>query len=205
MDTGTTVLGIVGSYREDGYCAQLAALALGLGEERGAKIDRLRLAEFEIGFCTNCRVCTQAPGTRQVPCVVHHDDMQPLLDRVAAADVLVIAAPVNNGGLNALTQRFVERCVGFYYWPWTRRGGPVLRNAAPSKRALVISTSAAPRLLNNRLFGNGAGHALGRLARTLGAGTVETVKIGMLTGPEAKLAASAERRVKRAVSRLLEG
>jgi hypothetical protein len=199
------VVGIVGSYRRGGYCDQLTALALELAAARGAAVDTIRLADHDIGFCTNCRGCTQQPGAAQVPCVVHRDDMQQLLGRIATADALVIAAPVNAGNLNALTQRFAERCVGFYYWPFATRGGPKLRSPRTAADALVISTSAAPRFFNNRLFGFGAEHGLRWLCRSLGARVAASLKVGMLDGPEPVLADGDMRRLRRAASRLLDG
>ena len=40
------------------------------------------------------------------------------LVRTEAADALVLAAPVNNLDVNALTRAFIERMVGYMHWPF---------------------------------------------------------------------------------------
>ncbi len=194
MQAPHTVLGIVGSYRRDGHIAALVDAILSAAAARGAATRTLHLSDFDIGFCTNCRGCTQAPGTARVPCLVHRDDMEQLLDQVHSAQALVIGAPVNVGAVNALTQRFVERCIGYYYWPWGTRRGPVLRDPARPRTAVLVSTSAAPAWMNNRLFGFGALHALEKLAEAAGARVIERVRVGMLTEQEVRLSQRTRRK-----------
>lgn len=72
--------------------------------------------------------------------------MAGILDTLEAADALVIGAPVNFGNVNALTQQFLERCVCYGYWPWNARR-PQWRNPQISKKAVLVSSSAAPGIL----------------------------------------------------------
>ncbi len=148
---------------------------------RGAPTRTLHLADFDIGFCTNRRGCTQAPGTARVPCLVHRDDMEQLPDQVHSAHALVIGAPVDIGAVNAVTQRSVERCIGYYYRPWGTHRGAGLDSATPAR-------------MNNRLFGFGALHALEKPAGAAGAGVVERVRVGMLTEQEVRLSERTRRK-----------
>ncbi len=202
MKSSTKVLGIVGSYRRNGYIDGAVDAVLAASESRGAETRKIYLADFDIGFCTNCRECMQEPGASHVDCIVHHDGMKDVLSEVAESDAVVAGAPVNAGNANALTQRFVERCAGFYYWPWGTRGGPELRIKEPSRRAVLISSSTAPGFMNSPVFGMNAVHTLKFFARSIGARVVDVIKIGLITDKEVLLSPRIRRRTIRAADKL---
>lgn len=77
--------------------------------QEGAEIDIALLGKKDIKRCEGCFTCyVKTPGK-----CVHADDMPALVDRVRAADVLVLATPVYVDGMTSLAKTFVDRLVVF--------------------------------------------------------------------------------------------
>ena len=66
----------------------------------------IRLREHPIGFCLNCRECTQQPGTAPGQCV-QHDGMAELVRKIEVADAFILASPTNFSSATALFKRFI--------------------------------------------------------------------------------------------------
>ena len=60
-----------------------------------------------------------------------------------AADALVLAAPVNNMDVTAVTRAFTERMVGYMHWPFGAHA-PKLRIERPRMQTVLITSSAMP-------------------------------------------------------------
>jgi multimeric flavodoxin WrbA len=172
MATMIKVLALSGSYRDDGITDQtIVAFAQAL-EEAGAEVEIILLREYPIEFCLNCRACTQQPGVVPGKCVLH-DGMKELIEKIERADCFIFAAPTNMGSVTAIFKRFMERLVGYAYWPWDMNG-PQFRNArATKKKALLVSSTAAPGILGRWLFGTD--RQLKMTAKTIGAEVVGTL------------------------------
>ena len=182
--TGTRkILGIVGSYRKGGVIDSVVSAVLEAAEEKGAETQKIYLQDRDIGFCTNCRECAQAPGKHYVPCVVHDDEMTGVVGQILSSDTIVVGAPVNMGSVNAMTQRFIERCIGFAYYPWDNLQ-PALRDTNKRRNAILISSSAAPSFMNNRIFGMSAISSLHVFANSVGARVTGTIKVGLVNKRE---------------------
>ena len=95
---------------------------------------------------------------------------------VEAADAIVLGAPVNFYNVTAVFRRFLERLAGYAYWPWGRPG-PAFRAAHPAKKAVLVSSMAAPGFLLP--LATGAPRALKMAARVLGARPVGKLWIGL--------------------------
>lgn len=186
------ILGIVGSYRKGGVIDALVSEVLAAAQEQGAQTEKIYLIDRHIEFCTNCRACTQDPGTEPPPCVLH-DDMAQILTQCRQAEGLVLGAPVNFYNVNALTRRFMERLICFAYWPWNSHKGPAMRTKARDKKAVLVTATAMPAILGRLL--TGAPRALKLTAQTLGARPMATVFIG-LTAQQQKEALSTGARQK---------
>jgi len=188
MQNHTQIIGLVGSYREGGTIDTAVSEVLAAAAEGGATTQKVRLAERRIEFCTNCRQCMQEPGTERGACIFRDDDdMESILQAIEGADAVVLGAPVNLGDINALTRRFMERCVGYTYWPWGTQGGPKIRDPQKARRAVLVCSSAAPGLLNNPLFGFHAMRSLAVLAGVLGAEVVGKLKVGSVLDQDFQL------------------
>jgi multimeric flavodoxin WrbA len=170
------ILGIVGSYRQGGTIDQAVSAVLAAAAEGGAATEKVYLCESRIEFCTNCRRCTQQPGPHPARCFLE-DDMAGLIERIESADALVLGAPVNFGNVNALTQRFLERLVGYSYWPWGQPAPKMRKKGQPSKPAVLVTASAMPALMGRLLTGSLKGMKLGVTA--VGAKPVATLFVGL--------------------------
>lgn len=172
---GKRILSIVGSYRKNGTIDSLVSEVLSSAEDQGAETEKIYLLDKQIEFCTNCRTCTQKPGTERGECI-HRDDMDDILDRYDTSDGIVIGAPVNCFNLNALTRRFMERLVCFTYWPWGQPGYK-LRKKFRGKKAVLITSAAMPAFMG-RIF-TGAPRALRIIAEMMGAKPVSSLFAGL--------------------------
>jgi putative NADPH-quinone reductase len=170
------VLAIVGSYRKAGTIDSAVDSILEGAAAQGAEISKIYLLDEHIEFCTNCRRCTQSAGPARGRCVLQ-DDLESLLTRIEAADALVLGAPVNFYNVNALFRRFMERLVGYSYWPWDKPAGPAMRVKRCSKKAALVTSAAMPRLLIR--LATGAPRALKITANVLGAKPVALLTIGL--------------------------
>lgn len=143
---------INGSYRADGNISQaICYLAHKLNEE-GCHCEIISLNEEEIKFCTNCRNCTQTPGTAPGECVLD-DGMSTIVEKLEQADAYVFASPTNMGTVTAVYKRFMERLILYAYWPWGNHA-PKYRKANEFKKpAILIASSAMPGIMG-RLMTN---------------------------------------------------
>lgn len=148
----TTILAINGSYRENGTTDQIVNTMSDTLQDSGAKVEVIQLRDYPIEFCINCRECTQQTGEQPGTCV-HHDAMQNLVDKIEDADGFIFASPTNFGSATAIFKRFMERLTVYAYWPWGAPGPQYRKAKLPQKKAVLVSSSAAPGLLG-RLFFN---------------------------------------------------
>lgn len=177
MATMFKILAINGSYRDGGITDQtVAAFAQDL-EADGAEVEIVLLREYAVGFCLNCRECTQQSGEAPGECVLH-DGMQKLIDKIERADCYILAAPTNFGSVTAIFKRFMERLLVYAYWPWDMNGPRYRKAQAPKKKALLVSSCAAPGILGRWFLGTD--RQLKMTAKVIGAETVGTLFTGMI-------------------------
>lgn len=174
------LLAINGSYRAGGAIDQAVDLVARVAADAGAQTEVIRLRDYPIEFCRNCRQCTQTPGEAPGGCQ-HQDGMRELIARIESADVLVLASPTNFSSVTAMFKRFMERLVVYAYWPWGAHA-PQLRRRKPTKRAVLIASSAAPGLFGRLAFSTL--RQLKMTAKTVGARPVGSVFIGLMSQNE---------------------
>ena len=100
------LLGIVGSPRKGGNTETVMKQALQTGEEEGAKIELIHLADYDLKPCKGCSTCHKTGD-----CVIE-DDVETLYEKVAQADAIIIGSPVYIHNVSTLTKTFIER-VGY--------------------------------------------------------------------------------------------
>lgn len=171
------VLALNGSYRDSGITDQIVNAMAQAVEASGNKIEVVQLRDYPVEFCLNCRECTQQPGIRPGQCV-HRDGMGALLEKIEAADAYILASPTNFGSVTAVFKRFMERLIVYAYWPWGKATPRFRKTGAKAKRALLVSSSAAPGLLGRWSFATR--NQLKTTARTIGAKPVGTLFAGMI-------------------------
>lgn len=198
---GARVIGMMNSYRKGGAIDTVVAEVLHAAQDQGAEITKIDLVDKHIEYCMNCRACCQAPGLHRGKCVIN-DDMEEILKTLEEADSIVLGAPVNFGDVNALTRTFLERMVGFAYWPWEAPGAPQIRNRAITKKVVFVTSSAAPGLLT-KLFARPL-KTLKTMAKLLGARPVGTLVVGLVNEPEFHLRDKTRQAAKRLGKRLVK-
>lgn len=174
----TKILVINGSYRNDGITDQTIDVVVQTLTEAGAEIDTVLLRDYPIAFCLNCRECTQQPGGNPGLCV-QHDGMQALVDKIEAADAYILASPTNLGSVTAIFKRFMERLIVYTYWPWETNYPRFRKAQKPGKKALLISSCAAPGFFGRWMYSTAK--QLKMAAQAIGADTCGTLLTGLIS------------------------
>ena len=113
-------------------------------KEAGAQVENVFLAKKEIRPCTGCNACWMVtPGSCS-----QKDDMEELLAKVIASDVLVFATPVYVDNVTGLMKNFMDRLIpiGDCHWEKDENGEcrHLMRHDKPRKIA-VISNCGFPQ------------------------------------------------------------
>lgn len=104
--TGTIVLGVVGSPRRGGNTELLVDEVLRGAQDAGAKTDRVILSELDIRPCCACEHCVRTGECLQT------DDMRAVADRMRAASIWVLGTPVYLFSPTAQFKAFLDRWIG---------------------------------------------------------------------------------------------
>ncbi|HOW34993.1 MAG TPA: flavodoxin family protein [Candidatus Omnitrophota bacterium] len=177
------IIAIIGSYRKNGITEQIADAVLEGAREKGAQIEKVYLLDKHIEFCTNCRSCCKENlAAKRAACIIK-DDMGELLDKIDAADGVILASPINFYTITALMKRFVERLIVYAYWPWEQAAPKPRVKKSPDKRAIVVTSSACPAIVGRFLMPS-ALTILKVSAETFGAKVVKNIYFGMVNQSE---------------------
>lgn len=179
MSHATRVLSINGSYRDDGITDQAIEVLAQSLRDSGADVETVRLRDYPIEFCLNCRACTQEPGHAPGRCV-HDDGMRELIEKIEQADAYILAAPTNFDSVTAIFKRFMERLIVYAYWPWGTKAPKFRKAKLPKKKAVLISSSAAPGPMGRWFFQSAK--QLNMTANVIGANSVGTLFTGLIAG-----------------------
>lgn len=197
------IVAIIGTYRKGRVIDTAVKEVLRGARDGGTQTEEVYLIDKHIEFCTNCRTCTQEANVGRRGRCVHHDDMEAILQSVDEAGGLVLASPTNFYNVTAIMRRFMERLVGYVYWPWNSKSGPKMR-VKPDKKAVTITSTACPAFIA-RILMPGGRKALKMTATTLGAKVQTSLFFGMVAAtPEATLPEKDRRRAYQAGRRLAE-
>lgn len=171
------ILGINGSYRDDGVTDQTVAAMMEHARRAGAQVETVFLRDYPIEFCLNCRECMQVPGDAPGVCV-HRDGMQALVEKLEQADAFILASPTNLGSVTAVFKRFMERLAVYAYWPWGANAPKFRKVSMPKKKALLVSSCAAPGFIGRWIYSTH--RQLKMTAEVLGAESVGSLFTGMI-------------------------
>ena len=177
----TQILAVNGSYRSNGVTDQIIDVMKATLQAAGAEVDIILLRNYSVEFCLNCRECTQQPGTAPGECVLH-DGMQELINKIEKSDGFIFASPTNFGTVTSVFKRFMERLVVYAYWPWNMNGPQYRKADEPKKKAVLISSCAAPGIAGRWFFNTHK--QLKMTARTVGADTAGSIFIGLIAGEQ---------------------
>jgi multimeric flavodoxin WrbA len=102
------VLGIVGSSRRLGN-SEILVKAVFRNLDEPCQLRLLRLTDFRIQPCRGCYQCLLKGGR----CIIR-DDHNLVLEAIAAADAIILAAPAYFLGVHSSLKRFLDRGLTFY-------------------------------------------------------------------------------------------
>ena len=108
MSEPVTVLGLSGSPRRHGNTETLLDAVLEGAREAGADVEKVVLRTLDYAPCRGCNACH-----RTGVCVLR-DDLTAVFEKIAAADVLVLASPIYSMGITAETKGLIDRAQ--YLW-----------------------------------------------------------------------------------------
>lgn len=97
------ILVISSSPRVGGNSETLCDQFIRGAEMAGNRVEKIRLKDQKIGFCTGCGVCNDTHKC------VQNDDMAQLLEKLVSADVIVIATPVYFYCVSAQLKVMIDR------------------------------------------------------------------------------------------------
>lgn len=118
---------------------------------QGVKNYRLKIGDMKIVKCTQCRCCTLKKGEDPVKCVIK-DDMNNTLDEIEKADAFVILADRNNlFSKNKVHEKFSERLVAYYYWPYTQVESTP-RRITLEKTSILINYNTTKYFMNHSFY-----------------------------------------------------
>lgn len=103
------VLILSASPRKGGNSDTLCDAFLQGAEEKGNQVEKIFLRDHRIGYCTGCGACSE----RGLACP-QRDDMAEILDKMIAADVIVMATPVYFYTMDAQMKTLIDRTCARY-------------------------------------------------------------------------------------------
>ena len=178
MNEKRKILAINGSYRDGGVTDQAVTGVLENLLAMDADVEHIKLREWPIEFCLNCRECMQQTGDAPGRCVLN-DGMAELVQKIEDADGYVLAAPTNFSSVTALFKRFSERLAVYGYWPWGKPA-PVFRKAKMLKKpTIIVSSCAAPGLLGRLTYVTNKNLKIA--AKTIGGKVVGSMVTGLIS------------------------
>lgn len=118
------VLILSGSPRKGGNSDLLCDEFMRGAVESGNQVEKIFLRDKKVTPCNACYFCQKSGGK----CAIQ-DDMAEILDKMQAADVIVMASPVYFYSIDAQMKAVIDRCVA----RWT---------AMPNKEFFYIMTAA---------------------------------------------------------------
>ena len=101
------VVAFNGSSRKDGNTAILARHVLAELEAEGIETELVQLAHKRFGGCTACRKCAETLDNRCSG--VKNDGLNACIEKMLAADGIIIASPTYYANCTATTQALMER------------------------------------------------------------------------------------------------
>ena len=167
------ILAIDASARE-GVVSRNVEAAAAAAEAAGAQIERVRLVDMEIRFCTGCGMCNLT-GQCKI-----EDALPGLAQRISEADGVILGTPSYFKHANEVTSALLDRLSGYFASDGQlqipglgKREIPQTATVRSVKRAVIITACAIPEPLAT-FFGYTTG-PVRELRQALGSGGIRTI------------------------------
>ena len=128
------VLILSGSFRKGGNSDTLCDRFAEGARDAGNEVEKIFINDRNIGYCRGCGVCNRTHRC------VQKDDMEEILNKMVAADVIVMATPVYFYTMNGQMKTLIDRCCARY----TEISGKefyLLLTAAEEEREKMLRTA----------------------------------------------------------------
>ncbi len=126
MDNRPVIVALNGSPHETiGNTSQMIGMIASALAGEGFRLEEISLAGKGIGYCIGCAVCLEKGRCWQ------SDGHREIVDKMLAADGIILASPVYFGQVTAQMKTFIDRSLGLGHKPRTAR-----------KPGLAVSVSA---------------------------------------------------------------
>ncbi len=135
------VIGINGSPRKGWNTDILLKNVLEGAASVGAETEMVYLYDLKFRGCVSCMACKLRKEPRPCRCV-QRDDLTPVLERVHAADVVVLGSPIYFSEVTGEMRSFLERFL-FQYLNYDDYATPL----SPAKKSAWIYTMNCPESL----------------------------------------------------------
>ena len=157
------ILILSGSPRKNGN-TDLLVEAFSKGASEKHHVDVVSVHDYKVSPCMGCNTCFTSEGNT----CVQKDDMSFIYDKLANADMLVIASPVYFYGLSAQLKAVIDRCHNPIRDTFHIKKATLILVGAASLPELFDSILTQYRLCLNFFHIEDAGHVLVRGAKEKG-------------------------------------
>lgn len=183
------------SPRRSGNIALMATTLKQEAECLGAEVEEIWVQRLTVRPCMGCMACRSKHA-----CVLPEDDTQRVLEKIKAADALVVAAPCYWGNIPGTLKLLFDRMV---YGLMGENAAGLPLPLHKGKRCVLISTSTTPWPFNILLHqSHGAIRAMKEVCKYSGFKIVATIEKGGTKGQKA-LPERILRRCRKAAGRLV--
>ncbi len=144
------LLAVAGSYRKGKTIDTLVESAIeGCCVNADVSVERIRLIEKKIKYCTNCMACRKDDPAKEIAECPTADDMRDIYPAVQEADAFIFATPINCGTVTAVMKTFIERTCWTLAKPgrWPIRGCPRPRTTRRKRAVIILSSGVVPPIL----------------------------------------------------------
>jgi multimeric flavodoxin WrbA len=129
------VLGVASSPRRAGNTDLLLQELLKGASTKGASTEFIALRELKYSTCLHCDTCLKTGECKL------KDDMRGIYDKLAEADVIVLASPVQFAGPTAPLKAMIDRCQSLWARKYVLKTPPLM----PEKKRRGFFISVAGR------------------------------------------------------------
>ena len=124
------VIALNGSPRTNGRTAELIGATAEMLKDFGVEVETIHLRKLDLRVCAGCNSCV----THDQRCVIK-DELHPLIEKIKAADGLMLAAPVYMWSTSTWMKIFIDRLPSYFHRPDDDMIG---------KPVLTLATAAGP-------------------------------------------------------------
>ncbi|MDZ4170121.1 MAG: flavodoxin family protein [Coriobacteriia bacterium] len=157
-----------------GVVSRSVEVAARAAEAAGATVERVRLAEYDVRYCTGCKMC-RLTGTCKID-----DDLPDLAERIALSDGVIFGVPSYFKRAERPLQAVLDRLSGYFSSSgqlrlpgFSEREVPSAPQARAARRAVIITATSAPEPIAT-FFGYTSG-PIRELRTSLAVGGIQTI------------------------------